>query len=471
VSSGQDLNFTQFYINPALLNPSYTGTEGRPALFMSYRKQWMGLEGSPSTMNFSVQTSLPNRVNLGLNASNQKVGLVSSTGAMLMGGYTLPLSAHNSVRFGASAGGTFTRVDINNLNFGSSPGNNPNDPLLANLADNSFQLAGNLGISYHTKTFHGGVSMPALFHPVYLTQGAFQPNFKPFDNLIVHASNRFYLQKGKNVFEPYVVYRLSKGLPGQFEVAAVYHYMHVGWIGASYKQDFGMSGLLGFKMNKLLALGYSYSLPTSGPGEINKASHEIHLAYLFGQHKKPVVVAYSIVDTDLPKAETKKKPVVAAAKPVPKKEVPKKPEPKPPSPAPNVVVDVVPGADPMHAEEQDKLKRLEEHADDPFEEHNETHHPHAERHELIKQGGHHDEVELGNHIVAGVFRSEANAKHYYEGLLKMGFEGLDYGYLSEKKLWYVHFVVSEDINEARAKRDELRELFVFKDAWLLTVHN
>lgn len=473
-AKGQDITFTQFYVNPSLLNPSFVGTEGRPALFVSYRKQWLGIEGAPTTMNLNVQTALPNKVNLGLNVSNQQIGLVSSSAAQITAGYTLPLATDNFLRFGMSLGAAFTKVDAAALNFGSAPGNTPSDPLLTDLAGNTTQMTGNLGISYHVKGFHAGVALPALFQPIYLSASAFNANFKAFDNVVFHASNRFMLQKGKNAFEPYAIYRLSSGLPGQFEIAALFHYQHLGWVGASYKQDYGISGLLGVKMNKIIAIGYSYSLPSSGDGAIGRASHELHLAYLFGQHKKEVVQTYSFVDTEIIHKKPPKAPqlvVKTAPKQPPAKTPPAKVEPKP-TPPPVVVAPVVvpPVVDAQHVDEQDRLERLEDHADNPMETHDETHHPHAERHEFVKQGGHSAEMDLGDYVIAGVFRSEANAKKYAEGLQKMGFPDIDYGYLTANNLWYVHISGSDDINEARAMRDKFRKLRVFRDSWLLTVH-
>jgi type IX secretion system PorP/SprF family membrane protein len=470
-AQAQEVGFTQFYINPALLNPSYVGTEGRPALFLSYRKQWVGIDGSPTTMNFNLQTALPNRVNIGFNASNYELGLVSSSSAMFTGGYTLPLSTDNFLRFGMSVGSAFTRVDAAALNFGTAPGNTSADPLLTDLAGNTVQLIGNLGISYHVKGFHAGIALPSLFQPVYLTSSSFNANFKAFDNLTIHASNRFMLQKGKNAFEPYVVYRMNKGLPGQFEVAALYHYQHLGWVGVSYKQEYGMSGLLGLKLNKIFALGYSYSLPSSGENSIGRASHEIHIAYLFGKTRKEVVQTYSFVNTEIIHKKGKEPQLVVKkdTKPTPPKPQPKpvetKPTPTPtPPPAPAPVLDA------QHHEEQEKISRLELHDDNPMETHDETHHPHAERHEFVKRGGHSEEMNLGHYVIAGVFRSEENAKKYSDGLAKMGFPDIDYGYLTEKNLWYVHINGADDINEARQMRDQFRKLRVFRDAWLLTVH-
>jgi hypothetical protein len=113
---------------------------------------------------------------------------------------------------------------------------------------------------------------------------------------------------------------------------------------------------------------------------------------------------------------------------------------------------------------------LEEHADDPDEHHEleNDDHPHAERHEYVRQGGHHEELELGDYVIAGVFKADSNAKHFSEGLVKLGFSA-DYGHLTEKNLWYVYIAESNDINVARAERDKYRKMKIFRDAWLLTV--
>jgi type IX secretion system PorP/SprF family membrane protein len=124
----------------------------------------------------------------------------------------------------------------------------------------------------------------------------------------------------------------------------------------------------------------------------------------------------------------------------------------------------------QHEEEQDKIARLSEHKDNPTEEHNEDGHPHAERHEFVRRGDHQSEMDLGDYVIVGVFRGEANAKHMSDELRKLGFSEVDFGFLTEKAVWYVHIAGSNDIEEARAKRNKYRKMKMFKDAWLLTVH-
>ncbi|MCX8489657.1 MAG: SPOR domain-containing protein, partial [Cyclobacteriaceae bacterium] len=128
--------------------------------------------------------------------------------------------------------------------------------------------------------------------------------------------------------------------------------------------------------------------------------------------------------------------------------------------------------DSVHLTEETHLERLDEHAQDPTQEHglDDDLHPHSERHEFVKRGNHQSELEHGDHVVAGVFKGEANAKKYSDGLIKLGFNDSDYGHLSEKDLWYVHIAYSKDLDTAKRYRDQFRKLKIFKEAWLLTVY-
>jgi len=529
---GQDIsNFTQFFINPYTLNPSYAGIEGRVALFGGYRKQWSSIDGAPTIANFSLHTPLSSRVNFGMSLTSDKRGIAQVSAGMLTLGYAAIIDNTTSIRFGLSAGYGSNSVDLSNASSAVT-----SDPVLANLLTKNSFLIGNAGISFHKSTFHGGVTMPNIFQPVYLSKDAFSVTaIKPFQSLVVHASNRFYFNKDQNVFEPYLIYRLNDGVPSQLEAAAVLHLQHLMWIGASYKQQFGISGLLGFKIQNQFAAGFSYSIKNSGPNQIPAPSYEIQLGYLVGNKKKDAN-AYSFVDTHKEKAKRKTAAEIAAEKkkqqailekkiaddrkkheellakqkadqekknqvaanqkqtqqqqqqkteaPPQEKsfvQVPVKKDTTRGGPRMKQHVDVIAEqqktttttttpVDAQHLEEQEKIKRLETHADNPTEEHqNEVVHPHAERHEFVKKGSHHEEMDYGDYVIVGVFKGRPNAEHFNTGLTKMSFTS-DFGYLTEKNLWYVYIAQTADINEAKAERDKYRKLKIFRDAWLLTVH-
>jgi type IX secretion system PorP/SprF family membrane protein len=282
-------NFTHFFLNPYLLNSSYAGFDGQPSVSFVYRKQWMTIEGAPTIANLSLQVPVNARISAGVNVTNDSKGFFNNSVLLFSMAYHVPIQDHIFLRFGISAGGSWNTVDMKKLEA-------INDPALANVLQKNASLAGNAGISLHYHLFNFGVALPTLFSPSYVSEDAFNvKEVKPFEALILHASNRFYFNSNKNIFEPYAVYRINTALPSQFELAGIVHLNHLVWAGASYKQDFGISVLGGVKMKNMLAIGGSYSLQKSGADELNSPSFEVSVNYLFGPHRKGAPV-YSFVN-------------------------------------------------------------------------------------------------------------------------------------------------------------------------------
>lgn len=487
---GQDqTNFTQFYVNPYLYNPSYVGIDGQTALSLIYKKQWMTVDGAPAIANLSFQAPLSPRAGFGFSVTNDTRGLLSNSSLLLTFGYNIALAEHAFIRFGISAGGTWNTVDMSKLESVN------NDLALRNILDNNAALTGNAGISFHIKTFQLGASMPTMFAPSYLSEDAFSiTEIKPFQSIIVNASNRFYFGDDKHIFEPYALYRINADLPPQFEVAGVLHLNHTVWLGGSYKQDFGISALGGIKLQKVFAIGASYSLQNSGANELNSPSFEVTLNLLLGKRRKNAPL-YSFVNTE---KEKEKKPVrkssseVIAEKRKAEEEARKKQQEeqarikKEEDEAKKRVEELQQKAreeEAQRAKEEEAQRAREaelakareaelarETTPPPVEKAPPPSQPVADegRHETFKRGGHAKELPTGEYIIAGVFSSEANASRYANGLRQLGY-AVAYGYLTQKQLWYVYIYKSQDINQARVERDKYRKLRMFKDAWLLTI--
>jgi type IX secretion system PorP/SprF family membrane protein len=532
-STAQDIvNFTQFFFNPYSINPSYAGIDGKPAVTLSYRKQWASIDGGPTIVNLSFHTPVSKRLSFGFNVLQDSRGLLSNTGLLLTLGYNVPLAEHSYLRFGISAGASFNKIDMEKLDGFT-------DNAIGKILSSNIYLLGNAGISFHHKTFHGGISLPLLLEPAYVSQDAFSvTEVKPFQAFVVHLSNRFYFNQNKTVFEPYLLYRINSGLPAQFEFASVLHLNHIVYVGASYKQDFGISALGGIKINNVFAVGASYGIQNTGTNQLNSPTYEIHMGYLFGKHKKEPF-NYSFVDTHIEKEkkhtkstseqlaekhhkeelekkkkeqeelalkhmqeqETKRQEAELAKKQqdaehkknqeaenalahqdnTVKHDVLKSPAPKKDS----VVIIHKPRFTHVDAstaalsidntehtteDEQERISRLTLHAENPTEHHNETGHPNLERHEFVKRGNHEKELNVADYVISGVFREEAHAKHFSDGLKKLGFTS-GFGHLTEKAVWYVYVFQTDDINKARTERDRVRKMRLLRDSWLLTVQH
>jgi len=474
VSAQDNTDFAQFFVNSAALNPSYTGIDGQGALYLGYRKQWAGVPGGPTLGQASLQGILSKKLTGGLTLSSNKRGLLNTSTVLFTGGYHIMVAEAKMIRFGLSIGSAWNRVDI----AGITEPANPVDPALASAAANNFFVQGNFGVSYHGKTFHGGVALPQLFKPAYYSPEAFSvTSITPFQSVVVHASNRFYFNRNKNVFEPYVIYRVNQFRPSQFEVATIVHLQNTLWFGASFRQGLGVSGMAGIKLNKVSTLGYSFTTGL-GDSQIARPSHEVQLALLFGKRSKNAVGIYSFVNTEIEKkkktpaqlaAERKAKQEALAKKyketnvhnephtktaeqqnknVEPKKETPVVVQPPVEQKKEEVVVVPQPKADSVVV------------APEP---------PKPERHEFVRRVRDKNDLPAGTYVIVGAFRGEANARKYSNELLDMEYAEAHYGFISARNLWYVYLDYEEDINDARKIRDQYRQEHNFKDAWILTV--
>ena len=61
----QQLRRSQFVTNTYLANPAVAGTESGTTLFSTYRQQWAGFAGGPTTMLLSGHRALPNGLGAG----------------------------------------------------------------------------------------------------------------------------------------------------------------------------------------------------------------------------------------------------------------------------------------------------------------------------------------------------------------------------------------------------------------------
>lgn len=88
----QDLQYTQFMFNKMAYNPAYAGTFESPTLTAIYRKQWIGLEGSPETQVISYnQRALNNRVGMGGTLSRSVVGITRNITLDVPYSYRIPV--------------------------------------------------------------------------------------------------------------------------------------------------------------------------------------------------------------------------------------------------------------------------------------------------------------------------------------------------------------------------------------------
>lgn len=269
-SAQQESQYTQYMYNTMTFNPGYTGSREVLSVMGLYRTQWVGLEGAPKTMNFSIQSPIGQHSGLGLNVVNDKIGPVNNTGAMLSYSYTIQGSTDVKYSFGISGGFDNFNVDYTMLNP-----ENPDSYMTGQVS----QFSPNVGAGFyvHSHNWYVGLSSPKLLKTSY---------YDDVKATTYSTSSHFYLMGGY-VFDlnPYLKFKpaaMIKGVVGAplaVDVSANFLINNKLTLGAAYRWDASVSALAGFQVTEGIQLGYAYDYDTTGLGNYNSGSHELFLRF------------------------------------------------------------------------------------------------------------------------------------------------------------------------------------------------
>ena len=298
----QEVAYTQYYLNPAGVNPGFTGMEDYLDLKLAFRQGWndfgvrndnlfvsaygpLGTSRRLSIKRNSLRISsipaaeqeksarrLRRRHGVGAMMTGRNVGPYSSSNVSVNYAYHLPISKELTVSLGTKIGYGTQRIDFNGYTVrdelndliyqqlkGSSPG-----------SQNSFAL--DFGSVIYSSRFYVGFSSSNLIMKYaggnnllsvsnrrqYVLLGAY--NFKLNENLV--------LSPGLRLSETY-------GYDLNWAVNSRIRYKQFIYIGAAYDNVSKISLLFGLAANKNFSINYSYDHYISNMGSLNVSVHEL----------------------------------------------------------------------------------------------------------------------------------------------------------------------------------------------------
>jgi len=275
--------YSQFFLNPYVYNPAFAGQNGRSVAFMSYRKQWIGIDGAPETSTLSFHTPTKRNIALGGTIYHDKRSLLKSTSVALSFTYKAILSEHQYISFGLSGGVSMNNIQLENINDPAIL----SDPALFDLVDNNLNPIASFGINYHINGFNLGFTLPSLFKREVVGIEQFATiELDPINNYTIMSSYKFPLGGGSLFLEPHVLYRVTETLPNQLEVLAVLHVKDLIWVGGSYRQEYGATALLGLNIKDLMSVGYAYEFANTLVDGVPDGTHEVQLKINIGKSKE-----------------------------------------------------------------------------------------------------------------------------------------------------------------------------------------
>lgn len=281
----QDPHFTQYMYNMNVVNPAYAGSKESLSGGILYRAQWVDLEGAPRTGTFSLHSPVGKNVGLGLSAVSDKIGPVEETNVYGDFSYILNLGGDHKLALGLKAGATFHKVGLfDQIGNGYVP--HVDDAFSENTSNVYLNIG--TGIFYYTDKYYIAASVPNFLKSKHLdlTRNGDDYEFgSETQHYFVTAGYVFDLSSNTK-FKPSVMMKSAFEAPTSFDVSANFLFFERLELGATYRLDDSMGGMVNFAITPSLRIGYAYDHVTSDLNIKTPASHEFMLLFDLNLTKK-----------------------------------------------------------------------------------------------------------------------------------------------------------------------------------------
>ncbi len=263
----QDPLYSQYIINPLLINPAYSGVTTDLNASVMFRKQWAGFEGSPVTMNANVHMALSNNhMGTGLIILQDQIGVDKTTEVTATYGYHLPLNEDITLSFGLQGGAINYYSDYSDVKF------NPADTKFTNQSEWRPNLG--TGVIVRSEKFMVSLSVPKL-----LKANSIVDEFSTsLYNQHAYALAAYVFQLSYRIkVKPWILTRMVKGAPTSFDYGATLKVDDSYSLGL-FTRNFKTYGALAqINLGDHLRFAYVFELPTQKSVGAQFTTHELTL--------------------------------------------------------------------------------------------------------------------------------------------------------------------------------------------------
>lgn len=283
----QDPQYTQYMYNMSVLNPAYATDNPDVINFGAlYRAQWVGSEGGPTTGTFFAHSPIAKKVEMGFSLIHDQIGdVVKQTNAFVDFAYVLKLNEKQKLSFGIKAGATFFSTNFNGFVYSDELP----DPAFTENLSRVFPNVG-VGTFYFGENYYLGLSSPNLLRTKHLERenGIIATGV---EEIHYFFTGGYVFNLNDNLkFKPAFMSKVVTGAPMSIDLTGNFLINNVFEIGAGYRWDDSVSGLVNFKVSPSVRIGYAYDYTTSNLGRFNSGSHEVMI--LFDLNKKGSLNGY-----------------------------------------------------------------------------------------------------------------------------------------------------------------------------------
>ena len=279
----QDPHYTQYMYNMNVINPAYAGSAGTLNLNFLGRKQWVDIDGAPTTFTFNANAPLGRKVGGGFAVTSDAIGPAKEQNIYGDFSYTIRLSETGKLAFGVKGGLTLLDVDLVNIVL---PQTDTSDDDL--FSENIHDVMPNFGagVYYYTEKFYVGFSVPNILKSEHLDKDNI--NTKAAEEMHFYLATGYVFDLSQTLkFKPHVMLKAVNGGRLSIDVNANFLIMERIEVGAGYRYQDAVTGLINFGITKSFRVGYAYDYTISEFSFGNTgSSHELILLYDIDFNKK-----------------------------------------------------------------------------------------------------------------------------------------------------------------------------------------
>jgi type IX secretion system PorP/SprF family membrane protein len=283
-----DAMFTQYMNNEMFINPAYAGSKGAMAVNMLHRQQWVGFKGRPITTTFSLNTPLMlGKMGVGVSYLNEKIGALTRNLIYASYAYRVRTGRKSYLSFGLMGGIHLQSAKMTSLHI-----INEGDPSFST----DLPLAGTpnfgFGMYFNTEKFYAGFSIPRMIddHVKFSPDGIYEKgiSFKLSSFHYYVALGRIFTISDFFKLKPQLMAKATANAPVEFDLSLNSLIKEILWIGASYRSNADISGIIGLQITPTFLVSYSYDYQLTKIRTFSGGSHEIVLSYLFAFKGKKI---------------------------------------------------------------------------------------------------------------------------------------------------------------------------------------
>lgn len=285
---GQQLpQFSQYMFNGLHINPAYAGYKSDGYIQSTYRSQWVGFAGAPTTFTLTSDFSLnEGMMGAGLIFINDRIGPTSTTSIKGAYSYRMQVGQSSFLSMGMNVGASQYMIDGELLKY-----NDYGDVNIPTGIEVMWTPNLDMGIFFHTDNFYAGVSSYNMIGKSSLIREDVSLGFHDLHFFVTMGG---LVDISDNIrLKPSMLVKEVSGAPLNYDINLMLLFMDRLWLGTSYRSNTiqwndNISGVsnrnsIAFIMEVFatpkLRLGYAYDENLNILQNMKTNSHELSIGY------------------------------------------------------------------------------------------------------------------------------------------------------------------------------------------------